>query len=240
LDKILEGKDLINALRNRHKEMEAKRRKDARKIQDLQQSIKNRDFPCPICTAKDKCDCFKVQLFPENEVESVVDTHTTADWKDIVSAVTAAVGKDGQVLLEPKDCKLVCALKTASNNVNQAAQLIKFEVQIFKSREYQKTATQIAKDEEEEDKHNGNDVHVVRMRRLEGDLIEYRKVRKYLFDTCAEVLTGLPAWALKLQEQKLNQLNIEDENDDYDDLLKDGLEVDDDDDSTNQNLTVSA
>jgi len=138
LDQILEGKDLIRALRNRHKEMESKRRKDAGKVKDLQQSIKiNRDLPCPICTAKDlKCNCFNIQLFPENEIESIVDTHTTAGWKDIISKIKEAVGKEGHVELEPTECKLTCALKVASSNINQEPQLIKFEVQIYKSREY--------------------------------------------------------------------------------------------------------
>lgn len=37
--KYLEGKELIRTLRHRHREMEAKRRRDARKIKDLQVSI---------------------------------------------------------------------------------------------------------------------------------------------------------------------------------------------------------
>jgi len=169
LDKILEGKDLIRALRNRHKEMESKRRKDAGKVKDLQHSIKiNRDLPCPVCTANDiKCDCFKIQLFPENEVESVTDTHTISNWKDVVNVITQAVGKEGQVVLEAKECKLVCALKTAGLGMNKNSQLIKFEVQIYKSREYQKPVAN--KNKNDEDKQNDDTVLVVRVHRLEGD-----------------------------------------------------------------------
>jgi len=236
LDKILEGKDLIRALRNRHKEMEAKRRKDAGKVKDLQTSVKlNRDLPCPVCTAKDiKCDCFKIQLFPEDEVESVTDTHTTADWKDIVNVFTQAVGKEGQAVLEPKDCKLVCALKTVASSVTNKPQLIKFEVQIYKSREYQKPVNSNNNDDE---KHTDDTVYVVRIHRLEGDLIEYRKVRKYLFDSCAEVLTGLPQWALNLEEQAYNNSNDDNDNyDEYDDLLKNDLQ---DVNVHNENLLIS-
>ena len=47
--KYLEGKDLIRALRHRHREMEQKRRRDARKIKDLQVSITpNRSLTVPI------------------------------------------------------------------------------------------------------------------------------------------------------------------------------------------------
>jgi len=221
LDQVLEGKDLIRALRNRHKEMEAKRRKDAGKVKDLQQSIKiNRDLPCPICTAKDiKCNCFKIKLFPKNEIESIVDTHTTANCKDIINKIIQAIGKEGQVVLEPTECKLTCILKIASSNTNQEPQLIKFEIQIFKSREY---ADNKNNEDNEEDRHNRNDVYVVRMHRIEGDAIEYRKIKKYVFDRCADVLTGLPAWAVKLQEQKLFEAaKLENENDTYDELLKD-------------------
>jgi len=223
LDKILEGKDLVRALRNRHKDMESKRRKDAGKLKDLQHSVKvNRDLPCPICTAKNvHCNCFEIQLFPENEVENVTDTHTTADWKDIVNVVTQAVGKEGQVTLEPKQCKLICALRTASSGVSHGTQLIKFDIQIFKSREYQKLTRNNKNDEE--DKYDNETVFVVRMHRIEGDLIEYRKVRKYIFDTCSEVLTGLPQWALTLQEQEVDVKSNgqrEKNHDEYDDVLK--------------------
>jgi len=225
LDKVLEGKELIRALRNRHKEMELKRRKDAGKVKDLQQSIKvNRDLPCPICTIKDaKCNCFNIPWFPENEIESVFDTHTTANLKDIVNKIIETIGKEGHVVLEPTECKLICTLKVASHGMNQDPQLIKFEVQIFKSREYACTKN----NEDNENGHNRNNVYVVRFHRIEGDLTEYRKIKKYIFDTCADVLTGLPSWAMKLQEQKFSEIEILDVlNDDYDDILKDGLGFD--------------
>jgi len=221
LDKILEGKDLIRALRNRHKEMESKRRKDARKVDDLQHSIKiNRNLPCPVCFAQDfNCQCFSVKLFPENDIESIVDTHTTANWQDIVNTITAAIGKDGHISIDPQECKLICTLKIL--NDFHDAQLVKVEIQIYKSREYQKSFVSASIDA---DSANDEIVYVVRMRRIEGNLIEYRKVKKYIFDTCAAALTGLPQWALQLQEQKLSRVdqifdNINN-NDDYDDILK--------------------
>jgi len=162
-------------------------------------------------------------LFPENEIESVVDTHTTANWKDIMNKIIQTIGKEGHVVLEPTACKLICTLKVASHDMNQNPQLIKFQVQIFKSREY----TSSKSNEDNENGHNSNDVYVVRMHRIEGDLAEYRKIKKYIFDTCADVLTGLPAWAMKLQEQKFNEPEkLNDVNDDYDDMLKDGLGFD--------------
>jgi len=220
LDKILEGKDLIRALRNRHKEMESKRRKDARKIDDLQHSIKvNRNLPCPVCSTQGlNCQCFEINLFPEHEVESVVDTHTTSNWQDIVNTITEAIGKDGHVSIHPKECKLVCTVKTVTDF--QDTQLIKVEIQIYKSREYQKSLLS----DNINNENNDETVYVVRLRRVEGDLIEYRKVKKYIFNRCAEVLTGLPDWALQLQEQKLarnDQSRKYDNNyDDYDDVLQ--------------------
>jgi len=207
-DKILEGKDLIRALRDRHREMELKRRKDSRKIQDLQQSIKiNRGF-CPACSKEESCHCFVAGLFPLDELENVIDTHTTSSVKDIINTVIAAIGKDGHVSVDIKECKLTCFSKI-STDLNQDAQLIKFEVQIYQSREY-------IKDKNSEDK-NDDLVHVVRVRRLQGDVIQFRKIKKYLFDKCGEVLTGLPEWALELQTQKLE--DNKDDNDDYDELL---------------------
>jgi len=230
LDKILEGKELIRALRNRHKEMESKRRKDAHKVKDLQHSIQvNRDLPCPVCTKKDiKCQCFQIQLFPENEIESIINTHTTADWKDIVNTITQAIGQNGHVELEPKECKLVCALKTALADLQQDAQLVHFEVQIFRSREYQKPEnvrltdknSNNNNDAEDDDKNESDVVNVVRVRRLEGDVIEYSKVKKFIFESCAEVLTGLPPWAIKLQEEKLDRSANNQDIDDYDELLQ--------------------
>jgi len=75
-------------------------------------------------------------------------------------------------------------------------------------------------------------VYVVRLRRLEGDEGEYRKVKQYIFDKCAPILTGLPDWALELQDQKLlnenDQSNVNEEQnfeDDYDNFLKNDIDV---------------
>ena len=87
------GKDLIRALRSRHREMEAKRRKDARKVEDLQTSI-----GAPMKRAiegLDDNDNKEAPLFPSNEIESVLDTYTTISWKTVLTTIDAVVSQTG-------------------------------------------------------------------------------------------------------------------------------------------------
>ena len=96
------GKDLIRALRSRHREMESKRRKDARKVQDLQTSIGapvKRDLP--------GMDNREAPLFPSNEIESVLDTYTTISWKTVFTTIDSVVSQTGgSCTYHPDDAKV--------------------------------------------------------------------------------------------------------------------------------------
>ena len=92
------GKDLIRALRSRHREMESKRRKDARKVKDLQTSIgapMQRDLP--------GLDNEEVALFPDDQIESVLDTYTTISWKKVYQLIDAVVSQDGGLCTYDKE-----------------------------------------------------------------------------------------------------------------------------------------
>ena len=90
------GKDLIRALRSRHREMESKRRKDARKVEDLQHSIGNGAAP-PAHRAIDFGDINEPPLFPSNQIESVLDIYTTVSWKQVYDQIDCVVGNSGGV-----------------------------------------------------------------------------------------------------------------------------------------------
>ncbi|ETN97669.1 Protein kinase domain containing protein [Reticulomyxa filosa] len=82
--KYLEGKDLVKALKSRYRQMEQKRRKDAKKLSDLQNSVTR---------SIERLDDHQaeVPLYPSGETEGIWDTHTTAKWKDVFNAVNTVV-----------------------------------------------------------------------------------------------------------------------------------------------------
>ncbi|ETO18796.1 Protein kinase domain containing protein, partial [Reticulomyxa filosa] len=82
--KYLEGKDLVKVLRSRYHQMEQKRRKDAKKLKDFQDSITRS------IQGLDEHEA-EMELYPLGEVEGVWDTHTTAKWKDVYNTVNSAV-----------------------------------------------------------------------------------------------------------------------------------------------------
>jgi serine/threonine protein kinase len=209
--KFLEGKELIRTLRDRHRQMESKRRKDARKLKDLQNSItKTRDIPgmeeAPIT----------VDVFPSHEVEGIYDTHTTAEWKDVYNTIYDVVGGISGVADFDFDRKvLTCSVKLQNQNLQQFS-LVKFEVQCYQSREFIKEPDS---DEESDKDAKPEIVYVVRFRRLEGSVLDWKKVlQQVLYQKCASVLTGLPKWA----RQQMNKAQVEvvdDDEDDYDKIL---------------------
>ena len=76
--------------------MESKRRKDARKIQDLQTSI-----GAPVKRSleglenDDDDKNVEAPLFPQYEIESVLDTYTTISWKVVLTTIDAVVSQTG-------------------------------------------------------------------------------------------------------------------------------------------------
>ena len=65
-----------------------------------------------------------------------------------------------------------------------------------------------------------NRFYVLRLRRLEGNVLDYKKITKHvIYERCQQVLTGLPQWARKLQKQRELCEKTMDPDDDYDKLL---------------------
>ncbi|ETO33357.1 hypothetical protein RFI_03749 [Reticulomyxa filosa] len=228
--KYLEGKDLVKVLRNRYRQMEQKRRKDTKKMKDIQESITR---------AIEGLDQYEaeMELYPLGEVEGVWDTHTTAKWKNVYTAINAVVHdvsghtifnfEDNTVCspieLEEKKCVLLCSVKL-QNPYLHGESLVRFHVQVFRSREFQNgPAREDTESDEEWEKKAKETIHVVRFRRLEGDVLDWKKIlSQVIFKRCSTVLTGLPKWA----RRDLSKVSTQaDEEDNYDNVLEnEGLE----------------
>eukprot|EP01084_Bolivina_argentea_P260050 439032_1 len=241
--KYLEGKELIRALRHRHREMETKRRRDARKIKDLQVSI---------TPTKSVGDNLKVLSWPSSQPEQVLsNAYTTCSPKEFFNLLSGAINQifQGTTNFEPEQAKMECNITIVMKNKSeQNAKPIqnhfKFEVQLFKSSQYKppNDDKKTNKDDDDadvadqainsdEDAHaSGNkkeEVFVVRTRRLEGDQLKFReKVQKKLVSHGYQMFTGLPDWALKMEKMEdpfdklLAQYDDDDnkEDDNYDNI----------------------
>merc|ERR1712154_494712 len=210
--KYLEGKELIRALRHRHREMEAKRRRDARKIKDLQVSITpNRAIGSP--TVQD----WNSEL-PE-EVLSNCYVHTK-DPKEFFEFLSGLIGNNysGKTVYDPDKATMLCTVRKMEKSENHSvAQDYKFEVTMFKSKQYQlqkkvdnKETEQIDVDDQaqnEDDKEHSNAtnkeaVYVVTTRRIQGDDLKFRKLQKKILTDGATIFNGLPEWAEKDESAK--------------------------------------
>jgi len=212
--KYLEGKDLVRALRNRYRQMEQKRRKDAKKLKDLQNSI-TRSVEIEGLDSHNA----QVPLYPSEEVEGIWDTHTTAKWKDVYNAVNTVVHEiAGHTSFNFEDNTLMCSVKLQNPHVRGGQSLVRFVVQVFLSREFQNGPTHQDSDSDEED--NPEDlqtIYVVRFRRLEGDVLDWKKIlNQVLYKKCTSVLTGLPKWA-RSQLTKVDPAALSE--DDYENVL---------------------
>ncbi|ETO31968.1 CMGC family protein kinase [Reticulomyxa filosa] len=223
--KYLEGKDLVKVLRGRYRQMEQKRRKDAKKLKDMQNSLTR--------TIEGLHDHeAEVPLYPLGEVEGVWDTHTTAKWKDVYNAVNTVVHEiSGHAVYNFDDntnkqikkqivtqwTQLVCSVKLQNPHLSGES-LVRFHVQVFRSREFQSGPTHHDSDSDQEvNKAAADTVHVVRFRRLEGDVLDWKKIlNQVIYKKCTSVLTGLPRWARRELSKVAATQNTED---DYDKIL---------------------
>jgi hypothetical protein len=209
--KFLEGKDLIRALRVKHRLMEQKRVKDARKMGDLQNSIIRKPIP----------DIEKLKqsppLFPSSDVEGIHDTYTFVHWKKFFNKIYDYIGNNGgKADFDPKTFILNATLKidainnnnnNDNNNKNEGPTILKFEIQMWKSREFMniQKPSDIDNDNnnnKEVDEQGNQDIYVVRIKRLDGEVAQFKKFEKMLMDKTADVFTGLPTW---VDEQLLNE-----------------------------------
>jgi serine/threonine protein kinase len=224
--KYLEGKDLIRALRHRHRAMEMKRKNDSRKIKDLNQSILP-DRPLP------GCERIRVPLFPLSETEGIYDTYTTCAPVTFVNGMNHLINLyNGKAVLNEACTGLECRLRIMSANTNSVSKAneVAFAIDWWQSREYvhQSTCDPTAADDVElEHSHAIQEaVYLIRMRRVEGSLTIWQSIRKLLFKKASHLFTGLPAWAEHRQSDPFasalkemdNRNNYEIEDDEYDDI----------------------
>jgi serine/threonine protein kinase len=229
-----EGKELIRSLRYRHRDMEQKRRKDARKINDLQQSITmHRNTKDPYVVP---------ELYPMKYEDVLNHCYTTLSPKTFFPALTAVVDREYKGLCEVTPENNTCKVSIRLSN-NVSLMDIKFEVQLFRSSRFQATVAdqatdskdntedtamvdaddQAQKDDELAHSNNRQDcVYVVKFRHLQGDELKYRRnvVDKLVqFD---QVFTGLPAWVKK--NQKNNELDAANDSDSDDDEVYENVD----------------
>ncbi|ETO18146.1 hypothetical protein RFI_19140 [Reticulomyxa filosa] len=195
------GTALTKLLRVRHRQMEQKRRKDAKKLSDLQFSvsrgIKNLD-----------AHQTEIPFFPLDEVEGVWDTHTTAHWKDVYNVVNTVVHQvSGHTAYNFRENIVSSILYKKKNNNNNklyvhthicmqlslltfAYSLIQFVVQVFRSREFRDGPSHSTSDSENEAcRATAEVIYVVRFRRVEGDVLDWKKVlNQLLYNKCAAKL----------------------------------------------------
>lgn len=239
--KYLEGKELIRALRHRHREMEAKRRKDARKIKDL-----NTSFPPTNKGIQNEINKTKTIPFPKNEFESIADTYTTKEPKEFMEGMHNIIAGvlHGSVVLEPENAKMICSVKTMATKKSTNSKPVVFELCIYQSRDWMvknnnEENGNDSNKENVEEKENSNDldnqinadeeahsnfkketIYVVRSRRVSGDLMQWTKIKAELFKQGAVFLTGLPNWALKESQNRdpfskaLAQYDMDEQNED--------------------------
>jgi serine/threonine protein kinase len=208
--KSLEGKDLVKALRGRYRQMESKRRKDAKKLSDLQDSNHNRGTQIPVEGLADHEA--EIPLYPEGEMEGIYDTHTTAKWKDIYNAVNTVVCEiAGHTVYDFSEDFLLCSVKLQGPHPSGES-LVRFQVQVFRSREFADGPAYEDSDREEDTNVQNEKIYVVRFRRLEGDVLDWRKIlHQVIYKKCSGVLTGLPKWARDGLD-KVDSANVEDDN----------------------------
>jgi serine/threonine protein kinase len=163
--KILEGKELVKALRGRHHKMEIKRRNDAKKSKDLQNSItKKRPIP-------DLENVVAPPMFPEDGVEHLRDIYTETNFKEVLGVLNHIICENGgSVEFDNENFKLTSTLKL--QKTASVSSLIKFETRIWQQAD--------------------SNINIVRFKRLEGDAFDYLQVRNMIDEKCASVFTGLP------------------------------------------------
>merc|ERR1712013_730954 len=207
----------MGALRQRHREMEAKRRRDARKIKDLQVSITpNRGLSSPE----------DVPFYPSSapeEISSNTYAHHKGGAKDFFGLLHGLVAEkySGATTYDPmaKPPQMTCTVSIMSKSASAKKAVqnnYKFVVQLWRSGVYRL-------DEEESEKGKGKKVtdvdtqaleadeaahghgkgsrecvYVVTIKRLEGDDWKFRSsVQKKLLTDGALAFNGLPEWAQK-------------------------------------------
>lgn len=226
--KHLEGKELIRALRQRHREMEAKRRRDARKIKDLQTSI--------TLTQRGLDKPEFVPYYPASapeEISSNTYAHHKGGAKDFFGLLHGLVAErySGATTYDPiaKPPQMTCVVskmeksvgnkKTVQSNYKFVVQLYRsaiYKLEEKKSEEAQKVSDEVDVDNEarmaDEAAHTqGKEgtlrecVYVVTIKRLEGDDWKFRKFQKNLLSDGALAFNGLPEWARKMDQKGVDR-----------------------------------
>jgi len=158
----------------------------------------------------------EVPLYPLGEVEGIWDTYTTSKWKDIYNAVNTVVYEvAGHTGYNFDDNTLLCSMKLQNPHLGEKS-LVRFRVQVFRSRVFQNGPSDTYSDSEGDDDVNSDNevIYVVKFRRLEGDVLDWKKIlNQVIYKKCTTVLTGLPKWATR-QLKKVSPKCIEEDQQD--------------------------
>lgn len=162
--RVLAGKTLISALRQRHRKMEAKRRADLRKVEDLRHSITRRPIPGVEREVPPP-------IFPMDFVQQLKDVRTRALPNEIRDQVYSVLCHHGaSVEFDEEEYKLTATAKLRKSMEGDHS-LVKFEVRVWREAEESEYA-------------------IVRFKRLEGDPYDFFKVRQLIDKQCNPIFIG--------------------------------------------------
>jgi serine/threonine protein kinase len=158
---VLEGKGLINVLRQRHRKMEINRRKDLRKVEDLNHSIIKRDLP----QLKD----VSPPLFPSDFVRQLKDVRTRVNYNEVADHINGVLCANGaNVEVDAANFRLEALVKILKNEDDEQHSLVKFNIHFWREAE-------------------NSEYTIVRFSRLEGDAYDFFKVRQLIDKLCNPV-----------------------------------------------------
>eukprot|EP01084_Bolivina_argentea_P126404 223825_1 len=198
---ILSCEELLIAIRHRHMVAETKRRQDARKLNDLAQSLN------PYRMIRNN-DPFK--LYPKDGIEGLMgEVYTylgeaSVARHDLYVLIEAGItDKLGSAEFDWKREILLCKMKlTNAKKKKQQINEIRFSIQIFESRVWKDKYNELSEPEIEEIKaYKEDEIFVVKMKRIQGDELAWLRLKNgFLLSYCSSVIKGLPSWARRMKK----------------------------------------
>ena len=207
------GKELIRALRHRHREMETKRRRDARKIKDLQVSVtpQTRSIDEEPITAE-----------YDGDIEQILSNcychfEKPNAFFELLSGLVGGAKYSGKTEYNHETATMACHINIMEKLLSDDKSIKRdytFEVTLHKSKQYVLAADESENKEAsneddaaaqaDEDAHlnskNKETVYVVTTKKIKGDELKFRGLQRKLMKEGFAVFNGLPEWAQKMEE----------------------------------------
>jgi len=103
---------------------------------------------------------------------------------------------------------LTCRMKMQHKGTEQT---VGFSVQIFESRRWKNKYKELDEAQEYEDA-NSHQIFITQIKRVEGDRTIFKNLKnQFLLLYCAEILRGLPQWAVNMETEEMGDDEAQDE-----------------------------